>query len=122
VSITGTVPDIRPYLHKATLAIVPLVYGAGSQFKVIEAMASGTPVVATHRAVSAFDVTNGEEVLVASKPQEMARAVLTLIEDPAMQKRLGDAGRRYVEGHHDWLNISKDLEEIYEDVIHSRGK
>jgi len=117
ITVTGTVPDIRPYLRQATVSVVPLVYGAGSQFKVLEAMACGTPVVATPQAVSALDVVNGEHALVAEGPQAFAAAVLRLLDDAALRQALGQAGRRYVEQHHDWREIVERLEGIYKEAI-----
>ncbi len=123
VVVTGTVPDIRPYLQQATVAVAPITYGAGIQNKVLEAMACGTPVVATSKAVSALDILLGEDVLVADDAQQLARAVLQLLSSRDLQKKIGDAGRRYVENHHSWKAIAEKLEAIYwEAVIKKRGK
>ncbi|NIW43885.1 MAG: glycosyltransferase, partial [Gammaproteobacteria bacterium] len=59
VSVIGGVPDLRPYIQKATVAAAPILYGVGIQNKVLEAMACGTPVVVTPQAVSAIDVNDG---------------------------------------------------------------
>lgn len=123
VMVTGTVPDIRPYLQQATVAVAPITYGAGIQNKVLEAMACGTPVVATSKAVSALDILPGEDVLVADDVQQLARAVLQLLSSRDLQKKIGDAGRRYVEKHHSWKSIAEKLEAVYwEAVIKKRGK
>jgi glycosyltransferase involved in cell wall biosynthesis len=122
VVVTGTVPDVRPYRHRAAAAAVSLTYGAGSQFKVMEAMACATPVVATPQAVSALDVEPDEQVLVADGAAAFANAILRLLHDRALAERLGKAGRRYVEAHHDWNVIAAQLELIYEEVLATRDR
>lgn len=117
IHVTGTVADIRPYLLRAAAAVVPLVYGTGVQNKVLESMACGTPVVTTSLAISALDVQPGRDLLVADQPQDFARQVLALIEDPQRQRSLGLAGRRYVEYNHKWERIVLQLEGIYHEVI-----
>ena len=122
ITVTGTVEDIRPYLRRATVAAVPLIYGAGSQFKLLEAMAVGTPVVATSRAVSALDVQSGQDLLIADNADDFAEKILTVIDDPHCQRQLGDAGRQFVERQHGWGTIVGQLEGIYNEVIHSAPK
>ncbi|NMC78003.1 MAG: glycosyltransferase family 4 protein, partial [Chloroflexi bacterium] len=88
-----------------------------------EAMACGTPVVATSKAVSALDILQGEDVMVADDVQQLARAVLQLLSSRDLQKKIGDTGRRYVEKHHSWKSIAEKLEAVYwEAVIKKRGK
>lgn len=117
VSVTGAVEDIRPYLRRATVAAVPIVYGAGIQNKVLEAMATGTPVVAYPRAVQALEVDTGREIRVAEDPPSFAREVLDLINDPGDQANLGQAGREYVERNHDWNVVVSHLEAIYDELL-----
>ena len=120
ITITGTVKDIRPYLRGASVAAVPLIYGAGMQNKVLEAMACGTPVVATPRAVSSLQVQVGRDVLVAEDATDFAENVLRLIENPVYQRRVGEAGRKYVEEHHQWESVGVLLEGIYHEVINAK--
>ncbi len=120
VTVTGYVPDLRPYLQKAAVALAPLTYGAGIQNKVLEAMACATPVVATPRAVSALAVKPGAELIVEQAPEAFARQVLKLLEDPVYARQIGAAGRRYVETSHNWSNIAGQLESIYASASHAR--
>jgi glycosyltransferase involved in cell wall biosynthesis len=114
VTVTGTVRDLRPYLQHATIAAAPVEYGAGIQNKVLEAMACGTPVVATPQAVSAIDLTPGEDALIAADPQSFADSILRLLENKDDQRKLGENGRKYVEMNHRWSVIAGQLEGIYE--------
>jgi glycosyltransferase involved in cell wall biosynthesis len=117
ISVTGTVPDLRPYLAQATVSISPMRYGVGIQNKVLEAMAMTTPVISTPQAVSALQTQSAHEVLVADTPAAIAQAVVTLITNKELQRKIGQAGRRYVETYHDWRGIASKLENIYQEVM-----
>ena len=117
ITLLGSVPDIRPYLKQAGVAVAPMPYGAGIQNKVLEAMACATPVVATPQAVSAIQAIDGEHLLLGAPPAVFARQVLRLLEDANLRARVGAAGRRYAETHHDWNTIAKQLEEIYDHAV-----
>lgn len=121
VLVTGTVPDLRDYLARATIAVAPIVYGAGIQSKVLEAMAMGTPVVATPQATAALKVCDGENVLVAGDAESFARAIILLLHNPGLRERIGSAGRKYVEAHHDWGAMIARLEEIYKEEISKKN-
>jgi sugar transferase (PEP-CTERM/EpsH1 system associated) len=116
VTVTGYVPDIRPYLQQATVAVVPSVYGAGIQNKVLEAMACGTPVVATERAIAALSLIPEQDILVANDTEGFAHQVLRLLGSPELCQTIGANGRDYVKKHHDWSQIGAKLEAIYEAV------
>jgi polysaccharide biosynthesis protein PslH len=120
VNVTGTVDDMRPYIQKSSVAIVPLLYGAGLQNKILEAMACSTPVVATPQAVQALNVVPDRDVLLGGSSVELAGQVLRLIEDLDYQKQVGHAGRRYVEENHQWAKIAKVLEGVYHEVVSTR--
>ncbi|MCE5307532.1 MAG: glycosyltransferase family 4 protein [Acidobacteriales bacterium] len=120
IRITGTVPDIRPFLGQATVAVAPIRYGAGIQNKVLEALACGTPVVATPQAVSALQVRSGEDLIVAESEEEFANSVSQLLSDTNRRMSLGCAGRRYVERHHDWRDIATRLTQVYFEATGSR--
>ena len=117
IIVTGTVDDIRPFLWKATVSVVPLLYGAGIQNKILEAMATGTPVVTTCGALSALEAQPGEHLLVSDDPQGFSQAVLQLIQDPNLQKKIGDAGQSYVRAYHQWVSIASRLVHIYKQVL-----
>ena len=117
VQVTGTVPDIRPFLRSATLAVAPAPYAVGIQNKVLEAMACETPVVASPQAASGLSANHGRELLIADDPEDFSTAVLSLLGDPGIRRSLGRAGRRYVERHHRWSNSVMKLEGIYDELI-----
>jgi glycosyltransferase involved in cell wall biosynthesis len=121
VTVTGRVGDVRPYLRRATAAVAPLTYGTGTQNKVLEAMACATPVIATPQAATSLAIQPGQEMLVEQDAAGFARAILSLMAEPERQRRLGWAGRRFVEVHHDWAAIAARLEGIYDRVIQERN-
>ncbi|BCX04476.1 MAG: glycosyl transferase family 1 [Candidatus Roseilinea sp.] len=118
VKVTGAVPDMRAYLQCAAVAVVPVVYGAGIQNKVLEAMACATPVVTSAQTVTSLQPGYESAALVAGDAEAFAHHVLRLLDDPSLRAQLGAAGRRYVEMHHDWNVIVDRLAKIYEEAMH----
>lgn len=113
VVVTGGVPSMPEYIQSAAVAVAPLLYGAGIQNKALEAMACGTPVVATHQATAALTVVSDRELLIADTPEAFAEALLKLLADPTLRAQIGEAGRRYVETHHSWDAAAGALEQLY---------
>jgi glycosyltransferase involved in cell wall biosynthesis len=116
ITVTGTVDDIRPYLWRATVSVVPLLYGAGIQNKILEAMATGTPVVTTSRALSALQAEAERDLLVADTADDFARAVLRLIDNPDLQMTIGGAGAFYARTYHNWSSVTSRLADIYQEL------
>jgi len=117
ITITGTVDDIRQYLWRATVSVVPLLYGAGIQNKILEAMATGAPVVTTSRTLSALSAEPGKEMLVADSPNDFCLEILRLLENRDMCNEIGSAGLRYVQENHDWDRIASRLADVYGQVV-----
>jgi len=117
VHVTGFVPDLRPYLARATVSVSPMQYSVGIQNKVLEAMATGTPVVASSQACSALTVRDGTHLLVADDPATFTERVLRLLDDVAFRREIAINGRNYVEERHDWRTIAHNLEDIYAEVM-----
>lgn len=122
ITVTGTVSDIRPYLRRATISVAPLAYGAGIQNKVLEAMACGTPVVASPQGVEALAITPERDLVLASDSGSFADAIVELLARPERQEELGESGRSYVEAHHSWLRIAARLGRIYEGVCRTHAR
>lgn len=116
VTVTGTVDHLPPYLQRATVAVAPLTYGAGIQNKLLEAMACATPIVTTPQTIECLQVRPGQHLLVGHRPAEFAAQILYLLNNPQQRQLLGQAGRRYIEQHHHWPNITAHLETIYSHV------
>jgi sugar transferase (PEP-CTERM/EpsH1 system associated) len=117
VEVTGTVPDIRPYLTRAAVFVCPLLAGSGVQNKLLQAMAMGTPIVTTSIASQPLQVQDGEHLLVADEPEQFAEAVMCLIKDKGLRQKLSVNARKYVEECHDWDSIGRKLEAIYQSLL-----
>ena len=117
VSVVGYVPDVAPLLDRAWLSIAPLRYGAGMKGKVVEAMASGVPVVTTPVGVQGLDVAAGEHALVAADAPAFVDAVAALLGDPARAERVGLAGQRHVAGLCSPAVVGPRLAAILDDVL-----
>lgn len=93
VSVTGAVPDVRPYLAAAQVAVAPLLVGSGTRMKILEAFAMGKAVVSTSVGCEGLPVMSGEHLSVADDPESFAAAVVTLLDQPEIRARYGSAGR-----------------------------
>jgi sugar transferase (PEP-CTERM/EpsH1 system associated) len=114
VSVTGSVPDVRPYLQRAALTVAPLNIARGTQNKILEALSAGVPVVASGVAAGGVDAVAGEHFLVANSAQECASAVLRILENPGERARLSAAGRARMLSHHAWDRSMQRLDRIIE--------
>ena len=112
VTVTGSVPDVRPYIRSSALMVAPLAIARGTQNKILEAMAMGVPVVTSSVAAGGVDAVAGEHLLVADTPEEIATAILRIVGNPGERARLADAGRARVLSHHDWAGSMKRLDAI----------
>jgi sugar transferase (PEP-CTERM/EpsH1 system associated) len=102
VNVTGTVPDVRPYLQHAAVVVAPLRLARGIQNKVLEAMAMARPVIAAQSCAEALFARPGEDLLVADRMEDYVGAVEELLARPALAERVGRAGRACVLAHYDW--------------------
>jgi glycosyltransferase involved in cell wall biosynthesis len=116
VEVTGEVPDVRPWLRRAHVYVCPMVSGTGIKNKLLEAMACGSACVASPLATQGMTVRDGRELLVADGPDATSRAVLRLMEEPALAARLAEAARSYVVSRHSWAAVARDFERVYRDA------
>jgi sugar transferase (PEP-CTERM/EpsH1 system associated) len=117
VQVTGSVPDVRPYLSEAAVSICPMVTGAGIQNKMLEAMAAGAAAVATSLACQALQVESGRDVLIGDSAEEFASHVLNLLDHKDLRDQLARNARRYVEEYHVWARTAQQLETIYNNLV-----
>lgn len=113
ITITGYVDDLRPVFARAAVAACPMVYGAGIQNKVLEAMASGVAVVTTPAAARALTAIPGRDVLVADSDAAFGDAIGALLDDGQQRTLVGEAGRAYVEREHQWPQLAGRLVGVY---------
>jgi sugar transferase (PEP-CTERM/EpsH1 system associated) len=113
ITITGWVPDVRPYIAGATVYAAPLRVGGGTRLKLLQAMAMEASIVATSLGAEGFPVTHGCELLLADNPDEFAQAVLCLMEDREQRAQMGRAARHFVEATYGWDALVPKLEALY---------
>jgi polysaccharide biosynthesis protein PslH len=117
VEVTGPVADVRPFLGRATLAVVPLRAGSGTRLKILEAMAAGRAVVSTTVGCEGLRVVDGRHLLVADRPDQLAAAVLRLLADAELRHRLERSGRELVEQRYTWRSAVATLDEMYGELL-----
>lgn len=121
VEVSGTVPDVRPYVRRAAVSIAPLGIARGMQNKILEAMAMGIPVIASRLAAGGVDARPGQDLLVADGPEPVAEAVLRLMTSPAEWRRLSHSGRRRVEQHYHWEQAMSRFDTFVDLCLASRS-
>ncbi|MGH7812733.1 MAG: glycosyltransferase [Candidatus Binataceae bacterium] len=117
VHVTGAVPDLRPWLRSASVFVSPMRFGGGVKIKVLEAMASGAPIVSTSKSLSATPLIDGKEALIADHADAMADAVAQLLLDPERGRALSIEARKKVESEYGWPQIAARFERLYGEVI-----
>jgi glycosyltransferase involved in cell wall biosynthesis len=122
IEVTGYVADVRPYLRKAAVCVVPLRVARGVQNKVLESMACGRPVVATPESVAGLDLTDGQELIVAGSPERFAESVIGIMEDAALSETLSLSARNFVEQRHAWKPLLQGMVEVVESVARRRTR
>lgn len=114
VTVTGSVPDVRPYVRSSAAMVAPLNIARGTQNKILEAMAMGVPVVASRAAAGGVDARAKQHFLVAGDPRDYANALLSVLENPQERARLAESGRMRMLSHHSWAHSMERLDGIIE--------
>lgn len=114
VIMTGRVTDIRPLVSEAEVCIAPIREGGGTRLKILEAMALGTPVVATRKAAEGLDVLHGTHLLLGDDPTSFAQQVLAVLNDASLGQLLAAAARDLVASRYDWTSISREFTRLVE--------
>ena len=112
VTVTGSVPDVRPYVRSSAAMIAPLTIARGTQNKILEAMAMGVPVVTSGLAARGVDAVPGKELLTANTPEEYCDSILKVLNNPEERQRFATAGRNCVIERHDWSKSMARLDKI----------
>ncbi len=116
ISVTGTVPDVRPEVADAVAVVVPLRVGGGTRIKIFEAMAMGVPVVSTTVGAEGLDVTDGENILIADTPESFAEASVTLLSNRERTDQLGRAAAQHVREHYSWPCVGQVFDGMCREV------
>jgi len=116
VIFTGYLDDVRPAVARSWVSVVPLREGGGTRLKVLEALALGTPVVATRKGAEGLDLAPGRDLVIADDPAGIAAAVVHVLRDPEWRAALSRNGRQAVAGKYDWQTIGQRFCDFVETV------
>jgi glycosyltransferase involved in cell wall biosynthesis len=117
VIVTGRVPDVRPYLDRATVIAAPLRLGGGMRVKVLDSLAAGKALVATPRALAGLPIAPGTHALVAESDAELGNALVALLRDPNQRRRMGAAARALAVQHLRWERVALEYEALYKSLL-----
>ena len=112
VYVTGSVPDVRPYLHQANCVVVPLRIARGVQNKILEAMACGRPLVCSPSPLKGLSIENDLHLLQAESPDEWLRQISQIFDDKTRASELGTAASAWVQLNHRWEACLEPLREM----------
>jgi len=120
VRLTGFVEDVRVPVAQASVAVAPIRQGGGTRLKILEAMALGTPVVATAKGAEGLEAVDGDHLLLADEPATFACRTLELLNDLDLRQRLAANARRLVEDRYDWQAIGVRFVRLVEAAVEAR--
>ena len=121
VEFTGTVPDMRAEIAKATVCVVPLRIGSGTRMKILEAGAMAKPIVSTSLGAEGLDLVDGEDIILADEPRTFAKAVADLLGDATRRRTLGQSVRRRIEQRYSLPVLQSALRRALAGVGHAAG-
>lgn len=116
VEVTGFVKNLSVYYDKATLVVAPLRFGAGTQNKVLEAMAMGVPVVSRNIGFNGLNINSGDGVILSTETVDFVEQCVQLLENEQLRKTIGEKGKQVIEQQFDWEVIAAQLERYFLDL------
>jgi len=117
IELTENIPDARDAYRKASIMVAPIKGGGGTRLKILEAMATGLPVVSTSVGVAGLNLTDGENVLIADTSEEIAKKALLLLRDESLAETIGRKGQEHVRKYFDWKSVVKLHDLIYKSLV-----
>ena len=120
IIVTGEVDDIRPYLARAQIFVCPNRLGSGMRGKILQAMASGVPVISTTLGAEGISIQQGENGFFADKPQIMAQYIDLLLSDPLLQTNVAKRAREMVVERFSWDRGIDLLETVLHELVDGR--
>ncbi|MGH8064839.1 MAG: glycosyltransferase [Candidatus Entotheonellia bacterium] len=119
IEIIGWVKDVRPFISRHALYIIPLRIGGGTRIKVYEAMAMGKAVVSTPIGTEGLPLTDGEHVVLADEPEAFAQAVVRLLRDAEARRGIETAAREFVQNNFSWEKTAEAFADICTQIVHA---
>jgi polysaccharide biosynthesis protein PslH len=116
ILLTGYVDDIKPVIASSSISLAPLLRGGGTRLKILEAMALGTPVVATSKGAEGLGAVSGEHLLIADSPEDFAGRVIQLLKNPNLHDHISKNGKRFVKEKYNWETAMPYFLQVVESV------
>ncbi len=113
VSVIGSVPSMEPYYKKSAIVVVPLLNGAGTRIKILEAMSYQKPVVSTSVGAEGLSVTDSENIYLADDPSLFAKRCVELLQDSERRISLGARGYEFVKANYDEKVFDKTMDDFF---------
>lgn len=121
IRVTGSVPDVRPYIERAALFVVPIRVGGGTRLKIYEAMAMERPVVSTAIGAEGLPLRDGVDAVLADTPEALTAAIVGLLDDPARAAAIGQAAAEVVRAEYGWDRVAARFAEICASVVRAEA-
>jgi glycosyltransferase involved in cell wall biosynthesis len=116
IEVTGFVKDLAATYNSASVVVAPLRFGAGTQNKVLEAMAMGVPVVCSHIGFGGLGISSGQGAIMQQSPEAFANSVIDLLQHETLRRETGQAGIQVIRNNFDWDIIARTLESYFEEI------
>lgn len=116
IKVSEDIEDIKVAYAESNVLLAPIYGPGGTRYKILEAMASGLPVVTTSRGIEGLNAKNGRDVLVCDDPDSLADSTVSILTNENLAGRLGQNGKQLVVSHYGWKSISDKLDILYEEV------
>ena len=117
IELEGFVSDVRSAYERSAVVVAPLLASAGTNIKIMEAMAMGKAIVSTSAGINGLDLVSGRDVLVADTAEDLTQAIRKLLRDPERRKEIEHQARRTAEELFDWNLIARRQKQIYEHLV-----
>jgi glycosyltransferase involved in cell wall biosynthesis len=117
VKVTGFVKDLSEMYASASIVVAPLRFGAGTQNKVLEAMAMGVPVVSRNIGFNGLNIVSGQGVILAMESTDFAQQCIELLQSSERRKSVGEQGMEIIHTQFDWDVIARKLEDYFLQIV-----